>query len=216
MLKTVLIAFSGLLFFILSLPLMMPLRMMKEPIENYNLFYVPFLAVLLAFLFYRCCTVEKQSKAFLYGFFAAQVAWQLFGEVASIPVEKGLITQFTSLNIKLLGGYFYVIGAWIGLHILWRTQAVKNSVAVFLLTFLCLWTFELYMDNYSSRISVEMMPVIGKAIGSAAALLSLLLLIIAKRVARVETQTVLGCLLYNRFAGDDGVRTLESSPEVLC
>ena len=75
--RAILIALSGQLFFIVSLPLMMPLRMMQEPIENYNLFYVPFLAVLLGFLFYRCCRVEKQSRAFLYGFFAAQVAWQL-------------------------------------------------------------------------------------------------------------------------------------------
>jgi len=196
MLRAIIIALSGQLFFIASLPIMMPLRMMKEPIENYNLFYVPFLAAVLGFLFYRCCTVEKQSRAFLYGFFAAQVAWQLFGEVASIPVEKGIITQFSRLNIKLLDAYFYVIGAWVGLSMLWRTKAIKSSVAVFLLTFLSIWTFELYMDNYSPRIPVDMMPVIGQTIGTVAGVLSISLLIIAKRVQEVETQTVLGCVLY--------------------
>jgi hypothetical protein len=100
------------------------------------------------------------------------------------------------MNIKLLGGYFYVLGAWAGLYILWRTRAVKNSVAVFLLTFLGIWSFELYMDNYSSRIAVETMPMIGKAIGSAAAVFSIVLAIIAKKTPGKEKQTVMGCLLY--------------------
>ena len=120
----------------------------------------------------------------------------MFGEVASIPVDKGLITQFSGMNIKLLDGYFYVIGAWMGLYILWRTQSIKNSVAVFLLTFLCIWTFELYMDNYSPRVPLDMMPVVATAIGSAAAVLSLLLVFLAKKSASIEKQTVLGCLLY--------------------
>ncbi len=200
MVRAILTALAGLLFFVVSLPLMMPLRMMQEPIENYNLFYVPFLLILLGFLFYRCCTVTKQTKAFLYGFFAAQVAWQLFGEVASMPVEKGLITQFSGMNIKLLDGYFYVIGGWIGLHILWRTQSIKNSVAVFLLTFLSLWSFELYMDNYSSRISVDMMPVIGNSIGIIAAVVSVVLIVLAKKTTQREKQIVLGCLLYVTFS----------------
>lgn len=196
MVRAILIALAGLMFFIGSLPLMMPLRMMQEPIENYNLFYVPFLVVLLLFLFHRCCTVQKQSRAFLYGFFAAQVAWQLFGEVASMPVEKGLVTQFSGMNIKLIDAYFYVIGGWVGLLVLWRTQAIKNAVAVFLLTFLSIWSFELYMDNYSSRIAVAMMPLVGRSIGTIAAVVSVVLLVRARRAARVETQTVLGCVLY--------------------
>ncbi len=196
MLRAIIVALSGLLYFIISLPMMMPLRMMKEPIVNYNLFYTPFLTIMLGFLFYRCCTVSKQSKAYVYGFFAGIFAWQIFGEVASMPLDKGVITQFSSVNIKLLGGYFYLAGAWLALKIMWRTKAIKNSVAVFFLTFLSIWTFELYMDNYSMKVPIEMMPTISYILGSVAAVASILLLVIAKKASTLETKTVMGVLLY--------------------
>lgn len=196
MIRAILIALSGLLYFMISIPMMMPLRMMKEPIVNYNLFYGPFLVIVLGFLFYRCCTAKEETKAYLYGFFAAIFAWQLFGELASMPVEKGVIPQFSDVNIKAVGGYFYLAGAWLALKILWRTGAIKNSAAVFFLTFLCIWTFELYMDNYSTRVPLETMPLVGRVIGGISLAASVLLLIIAKKSQSKETQTVMGCLLY--------------------
>ena len=57
--RAILIALAGQIYFILSLPLMMPLRM--KPIENYNLFFTPVLAIILAFLFYRMCTEQKEQ-----------------------------------------------------------------------------------------------------------------------------------------------------------
>jgi len=195
-LRALLIALSGLAYFILSLPLMMPLRMWEKPVVNYNLFFGTFLLVMFGFLFYRCCTIEKQSKAYVYGFFAGIFAWQLFGELATIPVDKGVITQFSDVNIKELGGYFYLAGGWIILKILWRTQAIKNSVSVCILTFLSIWTFELYMDNYSMALAIDQMPQVATALGVAGLILSIILLAIARRASTDETKTVMGCLLY--------------------
>ncbi len=194
MLRAILIALAGLGYFVISLPMMMPLRM--SPVENYNLFYMPFLAVMFFFLLYRTCIVEKESKAYIYGFFAGIFLWQLAGEVASVPVPSGIVEQFSSINIKLLGGYFYLIIAWIMLKILWRTKALKNSVCVFVLTFLSLWTFELYMDNYSFYVPVDLMPMIANIIAIVFVLLSILLLYVAKKTASLEKKTVMGCMLY--------------------
>jgi hypothetical protein len=194
MLRALAVAFSGIIYFILSLPMMIPLRI--KPIENYNLFYVPFLAIVLIFLFYRACTVKKESKSYIYGFFAAIFTWQLFGEVASIPVPKGYITQFSALNIKILGGYFYVVGGWIFLLLLWRTKALKNSICVYLMTFLGLWTYELYMDNYSSNVSLEMMPIVANYITVASVIATGILLYVARKTPSIEKKTVMGCLLY--------------------
>ena len=194
MLRALAIAFSGIIYFILSLPLMIPLRI--KPIENYNLFYMPFLAIVLMFLFYRACTVKKESKSYIYGFFAAIFTWQLFGEVASLPVPKGYITQFSALNIKILGGYFYVVGGWIFLFLLWRTKALKNSICVYLMTFLGLWTYELYMDNYSSNVPLEMMPVVANYITVASVIATAILLYFARKTPSIEIKTVMGCLLY--------------------
>ncbi len=126
----------------------------------------------MAALFYRCCIEEKEAKGYLYGFFAALFAWPLIGEVSNIPVDKGTITQFSDFNIKALGAYFYVISGWALLHIMWRTGALKKSVCVFFMTFLSIWSFELYMDNYSSM-SGDKFAIIGGLL--AAAILALLL-----------------------------------------
>jgi hypothetical protein len=198
--RTVLIALAGQLFFLVSVITMIPLRMAKNPVENYNLFYMPLLAILFLVLFYRTCVEKKESRGYIYGYFAALVSWPLIGEVASMPVDKGLVTQFTSMNIKLLGGYFYVITGWVMLKILWRTKALKSSVLVFMMTFLSIWSFELYMDNYSSRIPLEMMPTIASWVSIISAIICLILLTISWKSPSIERKTFLGCVLYIFFA----------------
>ena len=153
--RTIWIALAGQGIFLVSVFTMSPLRMWENPVVNYNLYYVPILAAILGALFYRCCIEENEAKGYLYGFFAAIFAWPLIGEVASIPVDKGIITRFSSLDIKTLGAYFFVSCGWVFLKILWRTGALKKSVCVFFMTFLSIWSFELYMENYSSMSSTD-------------------------------------------------------------
>jgi hypothetical protein len=148
--RTIWITLAGQAMFLVSVFTMSPLRMWENPVVNYNLYYISFLAAILGALFYRCCIEQQEAKGYLYGFFAAIFAWPLIGEVAAIPVDKGTITQFSNFNIKCLGAYFYVLAGWALLHIMWRTGALKKSVCVFFMTFLSIWSFELYMDNYSS------------------------------------------------------------------
>ncbi len=194
MLRALFIALSGIIYFFISLPMMMPLRM--NPVANYNLFYMPFLALMFLFLLLKTCTVIKQSRAYVYGFFAAIFAWQLLGEVASIPVPEGYIKQFSSFNFKVLGAYFPVIVGWVTLLLLWRTKSIKNSVAVFMMTFLELWTFELYMENYSLKLPLEMMPTVANIILVVFLLVTIFLLYIARKTQTAEKRTVMGCLLY--------------------
>ena len=194
MLRAILIALSGLVCFLISVLTMIPLRM--NPVANYNLFYMPIMAIVFGFLFYRLCTEEKESMAYLYAFFAALVGWPLLGETAALPVPEGLIKQFSSVDIMQLGSYYYVVAGWIMLKILWRTKAIKNSFAVFLMTFLGIWTFELYMENYSSRVPLDMMPLIANIITVVSLILSIVLLYIARKATTLEKKTVMGCLLY--------------------
>ena len=119
--RTIWIALAGQVLFLISAFTMMPLRMFENPVVNYNLFYVPILALILGYLFYRCCTETQEARGYLFGFFAAVFAWPLIGEVATIPVDKGVITQFSDFNLKGLGAYFYVLACWALLHIMWRT-----------------------------------------------------------------------------------------------
>lgn len=159
--RTIWIALAGQGIFLISVFTMSPLRMWENPVVNYNLYYVPILAVILGYLFYRCCTEENEARGYLFGFFAALFAWPLIGEVANIPVDKGFITQFSDFNIKGLGAYFYVLACWVLLHVMWRTGALKKTVCVFFMTFLSIWSFELYMDNYSSMDAAMFVPIGG-------------------------------------------------------
>ena len=198
--RTLLVALAGQVFFLISVLSMIPLRMAENPVVNYNLFYVPLLALLFFGLFYRACTEENESRGILYGYFSALVAWPLIGEVASMPLDEGIVTQFSGINIKLLGGYFYVVIGWILLKIMWRTKAVKSSVNTFFLVFLSLWTFELYMDNYSSKVSIEMMPIIASRVGMVFLIASLAILVLSWRTTSIVKKNVLGCLLYITFS----------------
>jgi hypothetical protein len=198
--RTILIALAGQFFFIVSVITMIPLRMAQEPVVNYNLFYTPILALIFLVLFYRACVEEKVSRGILYGYFAGLVSWPLLGEIASLPVDKGIITQFSGVNIKLLGGYFYVIAGWLMLKIMWRTRAVKPAILTFFFIFLSIWTFELYMDNYSLKVPIEMMPVIGNYVTIVSAILCIIILVFSWRADSVEKKTFLGCVLYITFA----------------
>jgi hypothetical protein len=194
--RTVLVALLGQVFFMVSVITMIPLRMAKEPVVNYNLFYMPILALFFFALFYRACAEENEARGVLYGYFSALVAWPLIGEVASMPLDEGMVKQFSSINIKLLGGYFYVAVGWILLKVMWRTKAVKNSVCTFFLVFLGIWSFELYMDNYSSRVPIEMMPVIASWVAIVFGMVSILILVFAWRATSTARKNLLGCLLY--------------------
>ncbi len=196
MVRAIIVALAGFACFMISVLSMVPLRIAENPVVNYNLFYTPILALIFFALFYRACVEQNESRGVLYGYFSALAAWPLIGEVASMPVDEGIITQFSSLNIKLLGGYYYVIIGWLMLKIMWRTQAVKNSVNVFFLVFLSIWSFELYMDNYSSKVPVDMMPAIANGVALVFGILSLVILFIARKTPSVVKRNVMGCLLY--------------------
>jgi hypothetical protein len=100
------------------------------------------------------------------------------------------------MNIKILDAYIYVAALWILLHILWRTKAVANRFLFLMLIFLSIWSFELYMDNYSSRLPIDMMPKVANIIFVVFLVLIIVILYVAKRATTVEKKTAMGALLY--------------------
>ena len=194
MLRALAIAVSGIVYFILSLLIFLPFRM--KPVENYNLFALPILAAIFLGLVYKVCTVEKESKGYLYAFYAGILMWQVVGEIPFIKVPAGHILQFSDLNIKMLGGYYYTLAGWILLHILWRSGAIKKQLAFMFVIFLGIWSFELYMDNYSFRVPMQVMPMVSNVIMLFAVIVSIILLVLARKAATIEKKTVIGGVLY--------------------
>ena len=194
MLRTFATGGAGMLYFVVSLLLFIPFRM--KPIANYNLCMLPLLSAIALALFYKVCTVTEENKAYQYAYACAILMWQVLGEIASVRVPEGMILQFSGMNIKILDAYIYVAALWILLHILWRTKAVANRFLFLILIFLSIWSFELYMDNYSSRIAVDAMPNIANIILVVFLVLTVVILYVARKAATIEKKTVMGGLLY--------------------
>jgi hypothetical protein len=192
--RTLLIALSGIGYFIVSLMLFLPFRMM--PVKNYNLVALPLFAGAFLFLLYKACTASQDSRGYLFGFFAGMVMWQLFGEIPSIRVPAGAVIMFSDMNIKVLGGYFYVTAGWILLGLLWKLKMLNSRVAFVFMIFLGIWSFELYMDNYSARVPMFMMGIIANTVLVVFLIISIYVLYLAKKTSSVERKTVLGGVLY--------------------
>jgi hypothetical protein len=188
--RTLLIALSGIGYFIISLILFMPFRM--KPIENYNLVALPLFTIAFLYLFYKACTVEQDSKGYLFGYFAGILMWQCIGEIPSLRVPSGAVLQFSDMNIKVLGGYFYVLAGWIMLYLTWKIKMLKSRAAYVFMIFLGIWSFEVYMDNYSSRVPLTMMGVIANIIMVIFLLISIGIMYLAKKSTSVERKTILG------------------------
>ena len=192
--KTVSLALSGLGYFALSLLLMLPVRII--PVSNYLLGLFIALSALLAFLFVKLSTEQDEKKAFVYAFFSAIVFWQVAGELASIRVPKGLVRQISSLDIKGSGCYIYIIIGWLFLFTLWKTKSISKRFSFFAMTFLGIWTFELYMENYSFIVPIEKMGVIANIFLVVSIILSLMVLYASFRSSSHLKQLVLGGVLY--------------------
>ena len=193
--RALLIVLAGFAYFFVSVMLFIPLRM--KPIPNYNLFFFSLMSAVFLFLFYKACTVKSDSTGYVYALFAGNALWQVIGELASLRVTEGLVLQLSDVNIKLVGGYLYVMAGWILLFIMWKTQVLRKRICFCFVIFLGIWSLELYLDNYSSSVSVELMPRVANIIGIVFIIAAAFILVcLAKKAASVEKQTVLGGLLY--------------------
>ncbi|MDD3654862.1 MAG: hypothetical protein PHO01_11930 [Desulfotomaculaceae bacterium] len=192
--RTLLVATSGLLYFVVSLLIMLPLR--TYPIPNYLLLLFPVLLALFLFLFYKMSTAADEARAYIYSFFSAIVLWQVAGELASIRVPAGAILQLSSVDIKLTGSYIYVALGWLLLFILWKSKAIPGRFRFFSLIFLGIWTFELYMENYSANIPINLMPVIANIFLAISLLSSIWIIYKSRKDTSVLQQIVLGGILY--------------------
>jgi hypothetical protein len=192
--RTLLIALSGIGYFMVSLILFLPFRMM--PVLNYNLFALPLFAAAYFYLLYKACTVANDSRGYLFGFFAGMVMWQLVGEIPAILVPSGAVLQFSDMNIKVVGGYFYVLLGWALLFMFWKMKMLNSRVGFVFLIFLGIWSFEIYMDNYSSKVPLFMMGIVANTVLFIFLIISLYILYLARKTQSIERKTILGGILY--------------------
>jgi hypothetical protein len=192
--RAVLLALSGFGYLFFALMLFVPLRMV--PIANFNLFLMPLFIAGFLFLLYRSSNEPVETKAYTYAYFAGMMLWQVLGELASLRVSAGLIQQFSDVNIKTVGGYFYILMGWTILYILWKSKALKNAVCFCFMIFLGIWTAELYLDNFTAHVPLKLMLAIANILGIIGAAVSLWVIFLAKKTSSINRQMALGGVLY--------------------
>jgi len=192
--RAVLLSLSGFGYLFFALMLFVPLRMV--PIANFNLFLMPLFAAGFLLLFYKASTEPVETKAYTCAYFAGMMLWQVLGELASLRVGAGLIQQFSDVNIKTVGGYFYILTGWAILFILWKSKALKNAVCFCFMIFLGIWSAELYLDNFTANVPLKLMPTIANILGIFGAAFSLWILFLAKKTTSINRQMALGGVLY--------------------
>jgi glucan phosphoethanolaminetransferase (alkaline phosphatase superfamily) len=79
---------------------------------------------------------------------------------------------------------------------LWKLKMLNSRAAYVFVIFLGIWTFELYMDNYSSRVPLSMMGLIANIITVVFLIISIVILYRARKTTSIERKTILGGILY--------------------
>jgi len=208
--RTIILAVLGFVYLFFSIMLFVPLRM--KPVPNFNLFIFPLFIAGFLYLFYKACSTAMETKAYLYAYFAGMLLWQVLGEMSSLRVNEGLILQFSDVNIKTAGGYLYVLLGWIVLYMVWKLKVLKNPICFCSLIFLGIWTEELYLDNFTAAVPLNLMPTIANVLGIIGAALCVWVIYVAKKALTIEKQTVLGGLLYLAFSIVFMSQTLRQKP----
>jgi hypothetical protein len=196
--RTIILSVLGFVYLFYSIMLFVPLRM--KPVPNFNLFIFPLFLACFLYLFYKTCSTAAETKAYIYAYFSGMLLWQILGEMSSLRVNEGLILQFSDVNIKTVGGYLFVLMGWTILYMLWKSNALRKPLCFCGLIFLGIWSEELYLDNFTANVPLNLMPKIANVLGIIGAALSIWVIYLAKKAATVEKQTVLGGLLYLTFS----------------
>ena len=95
-----------------------------------------------------------------------------------------------------MGGYLYVLAGWILLFIMWKTQVLRKRICFCFVIFLGIWSLELYLDNYSSSVPVELMPRVANIIGTVFIIVSMVLTLSGQKSGKHREADGLGGLLY--------------------
>jgi len=197
MIKPVIFAVSLFIYFFVTDLLFIPLRR----IPNYNLYLLIFFLLVFFTALYNALTAGSQVKRLIYGAFCGLILWSVIGELCpSLRVHPAsLLNPICAVDIKQPSAAVYVVILFITLAISYLTGGIKDGLAMMLMVFGSTWSFELYMQNYSTHLPLELLPKIAYTLGSVSTVIFLLALIMTVKSAFPAGKTFWGYWIYFGF-----------------
>jgi len=197
MVKSLIFAAGLFLYFLATDLLFLPLRR----IPNYNLYLLFFLLTIFFIVIYKAVTSDSPVKRLICGAFCGLILWSVIGELSpSLRVHPAsFLNPICSVDIKHPSAAIYVIILFITLAIAYLTGGIKDGLAMLLLVFGSTWSFELYMQNYSTHFPLEVLPKIANILGGVSAVILLLALVMTAKSTTPAGKTFWGYWVYFAF-----------------
>jgi hypothetical protein len=194
MMKSILFALSLFLYFLIADILFVPLAM----VPNYNLFLLLIFLLCCFILTYKAVAAESQVRRLIYGSFGGLLLWSLIGELCpSLKAHPAsLLSPISTVDIKHPSTLVYLVLLFVTLTISYVKGGLKDGLAMLIMVFGTTWGFELYMENYSTRLPVEIMPDIAYILGGIWGTILLLSIYMALRSTTLSGKTFWGYWIY--------------------
>jgi len=194
MMKSLLFALSLFLYFLITDILFVPLAI----VPNYNLFLLLIFLLCFFILSYKAVASESQVRRLIYGSFGGLLLWSLIGELCpSLKAHPAsLLSPISTVDIKHPSTLVYLVLLFVTLTISYVKGGLKDGLAMLLMVFGTTWCFELYMENYSTRLPVEIMPNIAYILGGIWGMILLLSIYMALRSTTLAGKTFWGYWIY--------------------
>jgi hypothetical protein len=194
MTRSLLFAVSLILYFVVTDLLFLPLRR----IPNYNLFLLLLFSLTFFIVIYRAVSSPSPAKRIIYGAFGGLILWSLIGELCPSlwAHQASLLDPISTVNIKQPSAAIYLVILLITLIISYLTEGIKDGLAMMLMVFGSTWGFELYVQNYSTRLPKEVLPNIAYTLGGIFSIVLLLAILMAAKSASPAGKTFWGYWIY--------------------
>lgn len=194
MLKSFLFVLSLFLYFLITDLIFVPL----PKIRNYNLPLLLFFSLIFFILTYKANTAGSQVKRLIYGAFGGLLLWSIIGELC--PSLRGhtlnLLNPISIVNIKQPSSAVYLVILLITLAISYLAGGIKDGLAMLLMVFGSTWGFELYLQNYSTRLPQEVLPEIAYTLGGIFSIVLIFAIFMSAKSASQTGKTFWGYWIY--------------------
>lgn len=194
MIKSVLFVFSLFFYFLVTSLLFIPLRR----IPNYNLFLLLLFLIFFFIIIYKAITAASPVKRLISGAFCGLILWSIIGELCpSLRVHQAsILNPICTVDIKQPSAAIYVVIFFISLAISYLTGGIKDGLAMMLMVFGSTWSFELYMQNYSIHLPLEVLPKIAYTLGGISSIIFILAIVMTIRITSSAGKIFWGYWIY--------------------